>query len=138
MPTMDSQVDEFVEKLLEDIDEQITRIDNSKAMKAAAKLIDQKNKLMATRRALLGGNKMTGGSSPRITQSDVVKWFEDNSDYDGATPKDLAENLHTTEAVIRGHLSRGKDERFLKKNDRWYLRDPEAGINSADDIEGEQ
>jgi hypothetical protein len=136
MPTMESNIEDFIEKSLEEIDEQITKIDNSKVMKAAEKLIEKKTILMATRRALLGGNKMTGGSGSRIVQSDVVKWFTDNDERDGAIPADIAEELHTTEAVIRGHLNRGKDERFLKKDNRWYLRDPEAGVNTVDDIDG--
>jgi hypothetical protein len=135
MATMEGQVDELVERMLEEIDEQITKIDNSKVMKAAAKLIEKKNILMSTRRALMGGNKMTGGSSPRITQADVV---EELKKIPGQAPGSLAEALHTTEAVIRGHLNRGKDERFIKKDNVWYLRDPEVGVNSADDIEGEE
>lgn len=136
MATMEGQVDELVERMLEEIDEQITKIDNSKVMKAAAKLIDKKNILMSTRRALMGGNKMTGGSSPRITQADVAGAMGLKQGY---TPATLSEALHTTEAVIRGHLNRGKDERFIKTgNNVWYLRDPEAGVSSADDIEVEE
>lgn len=133
MATMENSIEDFIEKSLEEIDEQITKIDNSKVMKAAAKLIEKKNILMATRRALMGGNKMTGGSSPRITQADVVKFMEGAED--GHTPAEIAEALHTTESVARGHLNRGNGERFLKKDNRWWLRDPEAGVNSADDIE---
>lgn len=137
MATMENSIEDFIEKSLEEIDAQITKIDNSKVMKAAAKLIEKKNILMATRRALMGGNRMTGGSSPRITQADVVKYME-SLDNDGTTPADIADALHTTESVARGHLSRGKDERFIKKGNNWYLRDPEVGVNSADDIEDKE
>ena len=133
MATADEKLEDYIAQLLEDIDEQITAIDQSKVMRAAAKLIEKKTKLMAARRALLGGNAMTGGSSgTRITQPDVVGSMTVGKGY---SPASLAEVLHTTEAVIRGHLNRGNNERFLKKNNLWYLRDPEAGVNSHDDIE---
>lgn len=136
MATMDSQIQDYIENLTAEIDEQITAIDNSKVMKAAAKLIEQKTKLMATRRALLGGNSLTGGSSgTRITQPDVVGAMTVGVGY---TPAALAETLHTTESVVRGHLSRGKDERFFKKERNWYLRDPEAGMNGPDDVEEDE
>jgi hypothetical protein len=131
MATMDDKVDDFITTMLEEVDAKIQEIDNSKVMRSAAKLIEKKTKLMATRRALLGGNAMTGGSSgTRITQGDVVGAITGNGD----SPATIAERLHTTEAVVRGHLNRGKDERFLKKNNLWYLRDPEAGVNTEEDI----
>lgn len=133
MATADEKLEDYIAGLLEDIDAQITSIDESKVMRAAAKLIEKKTKLMAARRALLGGNPMTGGSSgTRISQGDVVGKMTNGNGY---SPAALAESLHTTEAVIRGHLNRGNNERFLKKDGLWYLRDPEAGINTAEDIE---
>lgn len=140
MATMENSIEEFIENSLAEIDEQITKIDNSKVMKAAAKLIEKKNILMATRRALMGGNKMTGGSSPRITQADVVQFManSETAGNGGSSPSFIAEGLHTNEAVIRGHLSRGKDERFIKNGNLWYLRDPEAGVNSAEDIKDQE
>jgi|SRR4051812_27239881 hypothetical protein len=132
MATMDDKVDDFISTMLEEVDAKIQEIDNSKVMRSAAKLIEKKTKLMATRRALLGGNAMTGGSSgTRITQADVVGAMTP----EGSTVAQVAEQLHTNEAVVRGHLNRGKDERFLKKGNLWFLRDPEAGVNTVEDIE---
>lgn len=133
MATMDDKVDDFISTMLEEVDAKIQEIDNSKVMRSAAKLIEKKTKLMATRRALLGGNAMTGGSSgTRITQADVVGAIQNGNGYSVAA---MAEALHTNEAVVRGHLNRGKDERFLKKGNLWFLRDPEAGVNTVEDIE---
>lgn len=128
-------VEDFVAATLESIDEQIAKIDSSKVVQAAEKLLAKKTTLMAARRALLGGNNMTGGSSgTRIHQSDVVRAMEVGEN--GSSPAELADALHTTEAVIRGHLNRGKDERFLKdENNLWYLRDPERGVNTIEDLE---
>lgn len=128
----EENVEEFVAEMLESIDEQIKAIDSSKVVQAAEKLLAKKTTLMAARRALLGGNSMTGGSSgTRITREDVVRVMPPAG---GATPVWLAEKLHTTEAVVRGHLNRGKDERFLKLNNYWYLRDPEKGIDTIADL----
>lgn len=136
-------VEDFISEQLESIDEKIQEIDNSAVVRAAEKLLQKKQILMATRRALLGGNSMTGGSSgTRITQQDVVRQFTDTKTTNGEpvsfSVSAIAELLHTTEAVVRGHLNRGKDERFIKKGNLWYLRDPEAGVNSAADIEDEE
>jgi hypothetical protein len=79
---------------------------------------------------------MTGGSSgTRISRDDVIHAMTMGEPH---TPADLATALSTTEAVIRGHLSRGKDEAFIKKDGNWYLRDPEKGINTAEDIEEDE
>lgn len=127
----EDQVEDFVTEMLESIDEQISKIDSSKVVQAAEKLLAKKTTLMAARRALLGGNSMTGGSSgTRITREDVVRVMTP----EGATPAVIAEKLHTTEAVVRGHLNRGKDERFLKLNNHWFLRDPENGIDTIADL----
>lgn len=129
-------VEDFVAATLESIDEQIAKIDSSKVVQAAEKLLAKKTTLMAARRALLGGNNMTGGSSgTRIHQSDVVRYMSETEDQGGYSPTRIASALHTTEAVIRGHLNRGKDERFLKKDNLWYLRDPERGINTVEDLD---
>jgi hypothetical protein len=135
----EDQVEDFVAATLESIDEQISKIDSSKVVQAAEKLLAKKNTLMSARRALLGGNAMTSGSSgTRIHQQDVVGFMKSSDNelgIKGFAPGDLADALHTTEAVIRGHLNRGRNERFLKKNDLWYLRDPEKGIDTVADIE---
>lgn len=131
-------IESFVSEMLESIDEQIKSIDNSKVVQAAEKLLAKKTTLMAARRALLGGNSMTGGSSgTRITREDVVGAMQSQEKALGITaflPMSLAETLHTTEAVIRGHLNRGKNERFLQLNKYWYLRDPEKGIDTIADL----
>lgn len=138
MAQMDEKIADFIAVMTAEIDDQITTIDNSKVMKAAQALIEKKTKLMAARRALLGGNTLTGGSSgTRIIQSDVAGYLT-QLEGKGATLAQAAEALHTTEAVIRGHFNRGKDERFLKKNNLWYLRDPEAGVNNVEDIEEDE
>lgn len=136
MAKMEDMVNDFIATQLEEIDDQIALIDNSKVVKAAQELLAKKQILMATRRALLGGNTLTGGASgTRIAQSDVVGAFTNG---EGLTVPAIAAAIHTTEAVVRGHLNRGKDERFIKKGHLWFLRDPEAGVNTADDVDGEE
>jgi hypothetical protein len=59
---------------------------------------------------------------------------------DGATVALLVTKLSgSTDAQIRGHLNRGKGERFLKRSDgTWFLRDPENGIDTEEDLPEEE
>lgn len=132
---MTDTMDEFIETQLEAIDEQIQKIDNSKVMQAAQELIAKRTILVATRRALMGGNAMTGGSSGnRVSREDVVRAMQASELGTGFMVADLAHNVGTTESVIRGHLSRGDGERFFKSGRQWYLRDPEKGFEGPSDL----
>lgn len=124
---MGNGVDNFIEEQLELIDEQIQKIDNHKVMRAATRLIEQKNKLMAARRALLGvGNKLTASGGNRVTREEVVEFMDRDPTHEWDVG-DLAEAMGHSPEVIRGHLNRGKDERFTKlDNGKWILRDPET------------
>lgn len=134
----DEKVD-MIEELIEELDEKIEAINSHKVVRAAEALIQKRDRMMAARRALLGaGNKMTGGAGgSRVTQAEVVAWFERN---EGAhTVETIAGDMSHSPEVVRGHLNRGKGERFIKLDDnRWILRDPKNGINTADDWEDEE
>lgn len=112
--------------LLEQLDEEIQKIDNHKVVRAAERLLAKKGRLQAARRALLGaGNKMTGSGGSRVTQGEVVAWFEANPGAWGVEA--IAGDMGHSPEVIRGHLNRGKGERFDKAPDgMWVLRDPEG------------
>lgn len=133
MATATDQVDGFIEEQLEAIDEQITKINNSKVVRAAEALIEKRTRLMAARRSLLGvGPKLTGGGGgTRVTQGEVVAYFEANPE--ATTVEEIATAMGHTPEVIRGHLNRGKGERFTKDNNLWSLRDPEQDEEEDDD-----
>lgn len=122
----------IVQSQLEMIDDNITELE--KMLTPYEKIKAEIDKLRSARRALLGGNRLTGGGGSRIRQEDVVEYLAQNP---GSAPSDIAEALGTTQPVISSHLQRGKDERFLTKNKKWWLRDPKEGLKTADDIEEE-
>lgn len=118
--------------IVEQIDEKIREIDNDPIVRQAEELLEEKRKLQAARRALLGaGPKLTGGSAggQRVTQAEVVEFMRDHGwvNDESISVGDLASQMGYGEAVIRGHLNRGKDERFIKHDDgEWSLRDPKS------------
>lgn len=134
-------MDSVIEKMVEEIDKELEKIENHKAMKAVQKLLERKAKLQASRRALLGtGNKLTGEGGNRVTQAEVVAWFKARLEDQGADHKfsvaDIAESMGHNEATVRGHLNRGKGERFTKHDDgTWSLRDPKNEEPEEDDDE---
>lgn len=107
---------------IEDLDRRLEVFDRVK---------QHRDRLLASRRALMGvGNKLTGSGGTRITADEVARWLETNGP---ATTQDIAAALSTTDAVIRGHMSRGKDERFSKNGDnKWALVDHEADDEDDD------
>jgi hypothetical protein len=134
MAKFEEQLDEFLERQLEDIHEQIAAIDRSKTVQAAQALLAKKARLQAAERALLGaGSKTTGGDGGgRITQAQVVANMEVGTVY---TVEQLAEKMGTTDIVVRGHLNRGRGERFISiDRGHWGLRDPEAGYDEPGDF----
>jgi hypothetical protein len=132
---MADKISTFIEGELERIDEAIQAIDSHKVVRAAEKLLAQKNQLQAARRALLGAGSTTGSNGgSRVTQQEVIKWFEANEGWHKVP--NIAAAMGHGEAVIRGHLNRGKDERFEKNgNAEWRLRDPER---NEEDEDGEE
>lgn len=90
-----------------------------------------RDRLLASRRALLGvGSRTTAGPGMRTTSDEVAKWLSDNQP---ATYQEMAAGLGATEAVIRGHMSRNKDR--FEKNDEgtWQVIDHEADDEDDDE-----
>jgi hypothetical protein len=128
---------EGLEALLEEIDQQIAKIDNHKVVRAAEKLLAKKQRLMAARRALLGtGSKLTGGSNNgRTTQAEVVEFMQRQDPGTRFGVDEIAQGLSVTPEVVRGHLNRGNGERFLTpERGVWVLRDPEKGFATVEDL----
>jgi hypothetical protein len=130
-----AEADEVKEDLVEQIDEAIEKID--KRMAPYEALNAKKQQLLASRRALLGqGNRVTGSGGTRITQEMVVEALR----QEPGTSHQVADKINGSEGSVRAHLNRGKDERFLKRDDGvWFLRDPKNGINTVEDLpEGDE
>jgi hypothetical protein len=129
----EAELDEFIETQLEQIHQQIEAIDNHKIVRAAQALLAKKSRLQAAERALLGaGSKTTSSGGDRVTQAQVVAAMTVGEVH---TVDELAAAMGVSPEVVRGHLNRGRGERFVAiERGHWGLRDPEAGYSSADDF----
>lgn len=126
------KADEAVEDLLEQTDAKIDELE--KLLVPYEKIKERIDKLKASRRALLGGSRLTGEGNSRVRQEDIVEYLDENP---GSSTSTIATALKVPQTTISSHLYRGKNERFLTKNKKWWNRDPANGLTTADDIEEE-
>lgn len=100
----------------------------------------QRDRLTAARRSLLGvGSRTTSGGGARVTQDEVAAKLQEASPGGLSVASLVTAISGSTDGQIRGHLNRGKDERFLKSmNGVWFLRDPENGIDTVEDLPEEE
>jgi len=121
--------EETVQGQVESIDEALEGIE--KRLSKYQELIEAKNKLLAARRALLGGNRVTGAGGNRMRLEDILDFLGSNP---GASPGQIAERFGVAQTTVSSHLYRNKT-RFINKDGRYWVRDPENGLDTADDIE---
>lgn len=123
-----------VQEQVENIDEALDKI--NKRLKVYESLIEKRNQLQAARRALLGGNTLTGAGGSRLRMDDVAEYVKENP---GKGPTEIAEHFGVPYATAAGHLYRGTQAgRFINKDKKYWLRDPENGLDTADDIDEDQ
>lgn len=127
-----AKVEAAVQEQVELVDEKIGELEQM--LRPYERIKEEIDKLRSARRALLGGTRTTGGGGSKIRQEDIVEFLSSNP---GSSPAKIAEALGTSQPTISSHLYRGKDERFLTRDKRWWLRDPKNGINSVEDIKEE-
>lgn len=125
-----AKADAIIEEQIEVLDEQLAVVEEM--LRPYEKIKERADRLRAARRALLGGSRLTGGGNTKVRQEDVVNFLKE---HPGSAPGQIAEKFGVTQPTISSHLYRGKDERFLTKDGRWWNRDPKNGLNTADDIE---
>lgn len=98
-------------------------------------LIEMRDRLRAQRRALLNERGTTASGGKGLTQAEVVKAMQDHGE--AITVDALAKLLSAGEAQVRGHLNRGRDERFTVEDKggvkMWSVRDPEDEEEDDDD-----
>lgn len=131
--TLQQVADEMRESQLEQLDEQIADI--NKRLAKYDPLVELRNQLMSARRAMLGGNRSTGEGGNRLTMEEVVRVVRENP---GLSAMDLAKIAGVGRTTIGSHLSRYNGDRFLNKNNKWWLRDPKNGVNTVDDIDEDE
>lgn len=121
--------DDLIAQQIDEIDEQIRKIELR--MKKFEKLNEAKQKLLSARRALLGGNRTTGAGGSRLTLDDVTGFLKE---HPGSSPSNIGERFGVSQTTVSSHIYRNKD-RFIKKDGRYWARDPENGLGTEEDIE---
>lgn len=122
--------DKIIEEQVEVIDDQLDRI--NAMLRPYEELKERANRLQAARRALLGGNRLTGAGGTRLRKEDIIEFLKDNP---GSSPSQIAEKFGVASPTVSSALYRGKtDGRYLSKDGRWYLRDPKSGLDTEDDL----
>lgn len=123
-------IEDEVAKTVRSLDRKIEKIDEQ--LRSVEPLIEARKNYVAARRALLGsGSRTTNGTSQRLHMEDILGYLTTNP---GATPSQIAKEFGVEVGTVTSHIYRNKD-RFVKKGTKYYKRDPEAGINSEEDIE---
>jgi phosphomevalonate kinase len=118
-----------IQEAVDAIDDRIEAIEAK--MQKYDRLKEEREKLRAARRALMGGNRLTGAGGNRIRQEDILEFLRKQP---GSKVSEIAEGVGGTISQISSHLTRGKDERFLNHDQRWWVRDPKNGLNTAKDV----
>lgn len=122
--------EEAVETSLNEVDVQLEAIE--KRLAKYQVLIEAKTKLLSARRALLGhGPRTTGGTTTRLTVDDVKQYLKE---HPGSVPTQIAQRFGVSQSTVSSHIYRNKDS-FIQKDGRYWARDPEAGLDTAEDIE---
>jgi len=114
---------------LDEIDKQLVLV--NRRLDKLQPLIELRDRLQASRRAMLNERAVASGGGRGLSQSEVVNALRDS---DGMSVFELSQKLSVSDAVVRGHLNRGKDERFTKLADnKWVLREPENDEEEDDE-----
>lgn len=112
------------ERALNETDKQLKLIESRLAN--LQPLIELRDRLQASRRAMLNDRSVASGGGRGTSQAEVVNAMRAPNNGEGMSVFDIAQAVGASEAVIRGHLNRGKDERFRKLADgKWELHEPE-------------
>lgn len=128
--SMDQIADEILEAQVAELDVALEGIE--KRLGKYQRLIDTKTKLLSARRALLGtGSRTTGNAGTRLTVDDVIHFVKENP---GCSPGEIAQKFGVAQTTVSSHIYRNK-ARFLTKDNRYWARDPEAGLDKVEDIE---
>jgi hypothetical protein len=128
---MDHQelADALKKQQLDGLDKQL-RLLNSR-LDELQPLIELRDRLTSARRAILNERAVASGGGRGISQSEIVNAMRDKG---ALSVYEVAQAVGATESVVRGHLNRGKNERFTKQDDnKWVLREPENDPEEDDE-----
>jgi hypothetical protein len=96
-------------------------------------LVQQRNATRAALRAITGGTRTTGEGTNQLRQQDLVMYLSENP---GSTTREIADGVGESDKInkVSNALARGRGERFLKHDNRWWNRDPKSGLNTEEDL----
>lgn len=120
---------DVIEDQVRTIDEKIEALE--RRMRPYEELNTAKQTLVNARKALLGGNRITGGNSSRLSLEDVLNYVKENK---GCSAGQIAQHFSVPQTTVSSHLYRNK-ARFVSKDGRYWVRDPEDGLDTAEDLE---
>jgi hypothetical protein len=87
-------------------------------------LLSERERLQAARATLLGEAHTPG----QITQGDVAEYL---AGHPGSRAGEIAKALGVPLARVSSHLYRGKQTRFVSREDGWHLRESEESAPGA-------
>jgi len=124
MATADQMAKKMLQTQVDSIEAQLEEL--NKVLKKYEPLFALRDRLIASRRALLSERAPTAGGGKGLTQEEIVTALRDMGT---ATVDSLAKKLSATPGAVRAHLARGNGERFNSERDNgvvtWTLREPE-------------
>lgn len=125
-----ARADAIIKERVDQIDDDIAELE--RLARPYLKIRERIERLRSARCELLGSSHATGGGNSKVRQEDVVEFL---TEHPGSVPSQIAKGLGTKGPTISTHLYRGNNDRFITKNGKWWVRDPEAGLDTPDDIE---
>jgi len=99
------------------IDARLAEVDRE--LESVEGLMAERRRLLQARRTLTGDSAAVGGLTLRVTQDEVAEYLAANP---GVRAGAIANALGVPLVNISQHLHRGKDTRFERRPDGWYVR----------------
>jgi hypothetical protein len=105
------------------IDSRLADIDRE--LSGTAELLAEQRRLLQARRAITGDDHPAppGRMIKRLTQQEVQAYL---ADHPGSRATQIARALGVPLMTVSGHLHRGKETRFVRREDGWYVREERA------------
>jgi hypothetical protein len=109
-------------QLIAEIDARLEAV--NAALSGYDELIQDRDRLLRAKAALLGETGAAEAGGKRITQDQVASFLQRSP---GSKPGEIALALGVNQPTISAHLYRGKNARFMSREGRWYLRSSGIG-----------
>jgi hypothetical protein len=88
----------------------------------------QRELLLAARAALRHEGAVPRARRRRVSQDDVADYL---AEHPGCSPAQIGESLRVPTTTVSSHLYRGKNTRYERRLDGWYLRSQGGGAHKG-------